>query len=69
MNAKTSALVICVEAIIYLLHNLHDCAFKFFSLPGTGTRRVITNLILIKNREITLRNIKITQHKHTKTIL
>ena len=30
MNAKISVLVICVEAIIYLLlHSLHDCTFKF----------------------------------------
>ena len=29
MNAKISVVVICVEAIIYLLlHNLHDCTFK-----------------------------------------
>ena len=29
MNAKISAFVICVEAIIYLLlYNLHDCTFK-----------------------------------------
>ena len=29
MNAKTSAFVICVEAIIYLLlYNLHDCTFN-----------------------------------------
>ena len=29
MNAKISVLVICVEAIIYLLlYNLHDCIFK-----------------------------------------
>ena len=31
MNAKISVLVICVEAIIYLLlYNLHDCTFKVF---------------------------------------
>ena len=34
MNAKVSAFVICVEAIVYLLlYNLHDCIFnriKFF---------------------------------------
>ena len=30
INAKISAFVICVEAIIYLLkHNLHDCTFFF----------------------------------------
>ena len=30
MNAKISALVICVEAIIYLLlYNLHDCTFNY----------------------------------------
>ena len=29
MNAKTSVLVICIEAIIYLsLYNLHDCTFN-----------------------------------------
>ena len=29
MNAKISMFVICVEAFMYwLLHNLHDCAFK-----------------------------------------
>ena len=29
MNAKISVVVICVEAIIYLLlHNLHDCTFN-----------------------------------------
>ena len=29
MNVKISLLVICVEAIIYLLlYNLHDCTFK-----------------------------------------
>ena len=33
MNAKISVVVICVEAIIYLLlHNLHDCTFKFSQL-------------------------------------
>ena len=31
MIAKISLLVICVEAIIYLLlHNLYDCTFKYF---------------------------------------
>ena len=31
MNARTSVLVIFVEAIIYLLLcNLHDCTFKFW---------------------------------------
>ena len=30
MNAKISVFVVCVEAIIsLLLHNLHDCTFKF----------------------------------------
>ena len=30
MNAKIVVLVICVEAIIYLLlYNLHDCTFNF----------------------------------------
>ena len=30
MNAKIAVLVICVEAIIYLLlYNLHDCTFNF----------------------------------------
>ena len=29
MNARISVLVICVEAIIYLLlYNFHDCTFK-----------------------------------------
>ena len=29
MNAKISVIIICVEAIIYLLlYNLHDCTFK-----------------------------------------
>ena len=29
MNAKISLIIICVEAIIYLLlYNLHDCTFK-----------------------------------------
>ena len=29
MNAKISVLVICAEAIIYLLlHNLHDCTLN-----------------------------------------
>ena len=33
INAKISVLVICVEAIIYLLlYNLHDCTFKYFCL-------------------------------------
>ena len=27
-DVKISVFVICVEAIIYLLHNLHDCTFK-----------------------------------------
>ena len=31
MNAKISVLVICAEAIVYLLlHNLLDCTFKCF---------------------------------------
>ena len=30
MNAKISVFVICVEAIIYFLYNLHDCTFKQF---------------------------------------
>ena len=30
MNAKISAFVICVEAIVYLLlNNLHDCTFNY----------------------------------------
>ena len=29
MNAKILVFVICVEAIIYLLYNLHDCTFKY----------------------------------------
>ena len=29
MNAKTSVIIICGEAIIYLsFYNLHDCTFK-----------------------------------------
>ena len=28
MNAKISLFVICVEAVIYLLYNLHDCTFN-----------------------------------------
>ena len=28
MNERISVFVICVEAIIYLLYNLHDCTFK-----------------------------------------
>ena len=28
VNAKISVFVICVEVIIYLLYNLHDCTFK-----------------------------------------
>ena len=28
MNAKVSLFVICVEVIICLLYNLHDCIFK-----------------------------------------
>ena len=29
MNVKISVLVLCVEALTYLLlHNLHDCTFK-----------------------------------------
>ena len=33
MNAKISAFVICVEAIIYLsLYNLHGCTFKSICL-------------------------------------
>ena len=36
MNAKMSALVICVEAIIYtVLYNLHDCTFKVYILGST----------------------------------
>ena len=38
MNANYSMFVICVEGIIYLLHNLHSCAFnknfaQFNSVP------------------------------------
>ena len=30
MNAKTSVLVVCVEAMIYLLlYNLHECTLNF----------------------------------------
>ena len=29
MNAKISLFVICVEVIIYLLRNLHDCTFNY----------------------------------------
>ena len=33
MNAKFSVVVICVEVIIYLLlHNAHDCTFKYYLL-------------------------------------
>ena len=28
MNVKTLVFVICVEQIIYLLYNLHDCTFN-----------------------------------------
>ena len=28
MNVKISVLVICVQAIVYLLYNLHACTFK-----------------------------------------
>ena len=28
MNAKISVFVVCVEAIMYLLYNLHDCTFN-----------------------------------------
>ena len=30
MNGKISVFVICVEAIMYLLYNLHDRTFKYF---------------------------------------
>ena len=30
MNPKISVFVICVEAIIYLLYNFHDCTFNVF---------------------------------------
>ena len=39
MNAKISVLVICVEAIIYLLlFNLYDFTFKSFRDAGMGAR-------------------------------
>ena len=52
MNAKTSVIIICGEAIIYLsFYNLHDCTFKkwcefipfLHSLGNAGTesRKVI----------------------------
>ena len=37
MNAKISVVVICIEAIIYLLlHNLHDCNFNVTGLVHFG---------------------------------
>ena len=39
MNAKISVFVVCVEAIMYLLYNLHDCTFN-----GAKEDRVKTSI-------------------------
>ena len=42
MNAKISVFFICVEAIIYLLYNLHDCIFKIvLSALGKSSKVII----------------------------
>ena len=39
MNAKISVFVTCVQAIMLsLLHNLHDCTFKFQTFKEEGGR-------------------------------
>ena len=44
MNAKISVLVICDEAIIYLLlFNLHDCTFK----GVTSKEKIVLDFFLI----------------------
>ena len=51
MNAKISVLVICVEAIKYLLlYNLHDCTFTFSTKAlvfssMTYIQQYLTNII------------------------
>ena len=39
MNVKISVFVVCVEAIMYLLYNLHDCTFN-----GAKEDRVKTSI-------------------------
>ena len=34
MNVKISVFVTCVEAITYLLYNLHNCTFKMQIIFG-----------------------------------
>ena len=66
MNAKNSVLVFVLKrSYIYYIICM-TVPSNFPHCPGQGREGLY--LILIKNR-YTLRNIKITQHKHTKTIL
>ena len=38
MNAKISEFVICAEAIIYLLYDLHDCTSKHTTVLGNVSK-------------------------------
>ena len=45
MNAKISVIIICVEAVIYLLlYNLHDCTFKSETNEKKKKKQLYTEL-------------------------
>ena len=48
MNAKISVFAICIEAIIYLLYNLHDCTFNQDVLKWI--------IVLLQNQELCVIN-------------
>ena len=48
MNAKTSAFIICVEAIMYLsLYNFHDCTFNFIARSKSWTLCITIQLLIL----------------------
>ena len=53
MNAKISVLVICVEAIIYLLlHNLQDCTFKFTNASDKESIAFLDIKVSLRNGKV-----------------
>ena len=57
MNAKISVLVICVEAIIYLLlYNLHDCTFNQKGGPSIKDDSPVPRDLSMRTQTLNMRN-------------
>ena len=55
-NVKISVFVICVDVIIYLLYNLHDCTLTGQVLPDLQYRLLFSCQINLVHRKLLIRN-------------